>query len=64
MVSVYVDENGESLTGAVGGFKSILDAARRQNITKENTLKPGRWTVVKMKKTSCSLPQTPSFKSI
>lgn len=49
-VFVYEDRGTESLAGAEAAPLSIFTAVKRQDVPKENTLKPGPWTTVPVKK--------------
>lgn len=49
-VFVYEDRGTESLVGAEAAPVSIFTAVKRQDVPKENTLKPGPWTTVPVKK--------------
>ncbi|XP_044268700.1 mitotic checkpoint serine/threonine-protein kinase BUB1 beta-like isoform X2 [Tribolium madens] len=47
-IPVYEDK-GPQVRGAEAGPISIIAAAKRQEVPKENTLKPGQWTTVVLK---------------
>lgn len=49
-VFVYEDRGAESMMGAEAAPVSIFTAVKRQEVPKENTLKPGPWTTVPVKK--------------
>lgn len=49
-VFIYEDRGSESLAGAEAAPLSIFAAVKRQEVPKENTLKPGPWTTVPVKK--------------
>lgn len=49
-VFVYEDRGAESMAGAEAAPLSIFTAVKRQEVVKENTLKPGPWTTVPVKK--------------
>ncbi|EFA04692.2 mitotic checkpoint serine/threonine-protein kinase BUB1 beta [Tribolium castaneum] len=50
-IPVYEDK-GQEVKGAEAGPISIIAAAKRQEVPKENTLKPGQWTTVVLKSKS------------
>jgi hypothetical protein len=59
-VSIYEDR-GEEVRGAEAAPSSIVTAAKRQEVLKENTLKPGPWTTLPVKKKQAVHRSTPSF---
>ncbi|RZC42274.1 mitotic checkpoint serine/threonine-protein kinase BUB1 beta [Asbolus verrucosus] len=59
-IQIYEDE-GEEFRGAEAGPSSIVTAAKRQEVSKENTLKPGSWTTIPVKKRHAAQKLTPSF---
>lgn len=59
VVPVFED-NRENLHDVAIGPVSILTAVKRQDVAKENALKPGAWTTVPVKK-HCNTNKTPSF---
>lgn len=64
-VFVYEDKGEGAVAGAVAGAEaaplSIITVARRQEAPKENTLKPGPWTTVPVKKRVIGARTTPGF---
>ncbi|KAJ8951176.1 hypothetical protein NQ314_007716, partial [Rhamnusium bicolor] len=60
MVFVYEDKGGE-VAGAEIAPLSIISVARRQEAPKENTLKPGPWTTVPVKKRGTGFKSIPGF---
>lgn len=60
-VFVYEDKGEVAGAGAEAAPLSIITAARRQEAPKENTLKPGPWTTVPVKKRVIGSKTTPGF---
>ncbi|KAJ8920747.1 hypothetical protein NQ315_004887, partial [Exocentrus adspersus] len=60
-IFVYEDKGNVSTIGAEAAPLSLITVAKRQEAPKENTLKPGPWTTVPVKKRVIGSKSTPGF---